>query len=219
MSEKREYICLLGINPKEVKKCNASECPTCGWEAAEAERRRAYLHECGLTLCADGLRRLIIPKNGGNEEMKYKVCDHCGAHLDNGETCDCRNTNNDGGEPKDKQKERKTIMTGINEVAKQIHENAVDHGWWDEERGFPEIIALCHSELSEALEEYRNGRLPTEVYTGNNGKPEGIPIELADVIIRVLDYCGYAGIDIDAAISQKHEYNKTRPYRHGGKKC
>lgn len=151
--------------------------------------------------------------------MKYKVCDHCGAHLDNGETCDCRNTNNDGGEPKDKQKERKTIMTGINEVAKQIHENAVDHGWWDEERGFPEVLALIHSEVSEALEEYRNGRLPTEVYTGNNGKPEGIPIELADVIIRVLDYCGYAGIDIDAAISQKHEYNKSRPYRHGGKKC
>lgn len=61
-----------------------------GWEAAEAERRRAYLREHGLTLCADGLRRLIIPKNGGNEEMKYKVCDHCGAHLDNGETCDCQ---------------------------------------------------------------------------------------------------------------------------------
>ena len=110
-------------------------------------------------------------------------------------------------------------MTGINEVAKQIHENAVDHGWWDEERGFPEVLALIHSEVSEALEEYRNGRLPTEVYAGNNGKPEGIPIELADVIIRVLDYCGYAEIDIDTAISQKHEYNKSRPYRHGGKKC
>lgn len=139
-------------------------------------------------------------------------------------------------------------MTGINEVARQIHENAVDHGWWDEERGFPEVLALIHSEVSEALEEYRNGRLPTEVYytestckesgglcvpdaadeCPNNpeecgsykqGKPEGIQIELADVIIRVLDYCGYAGIDIDAAISQKHEYNKSRPYRHGGKKC
>ena len=110
-------------------------------------------------------------------------------------------------------------MTGINEVAKQIHENAVAHGWWDEERGFPEVLALIHSEVSEALEEYRNGRLPTEVYAGNNGKPEGIPIELAAVIIRGLDYCGYAGIDIDAAISQKHEYNRTRPYRHGGKKC
>lgn len=90
MSEKSKYICLLGIDPKEVQKCNTSECPTCGWEAAEAERRRAYLHEHGLTLCADGLRRLIIPKNGGNEEMKYKICDHCGAHLDNGETCDCQ---------------------------------------------------------------------------------------------------------------------------------
>ena len=105
------------------------------------------------------------------------------------------------------------------EVAKEIHENAVDHGWWDEERGFPEVLALIHSEVSEALEEYRNGHGATEIYFSDNGKPEGIPTELADVIIRVLDYCGYAGIDIDAAISQKHEYNKSRPYRHGGKKC
>lgn len=39
-------------------------------------------------------------------------------------------------------------MTGINEVAKEIHENAVAHGWWDEERGFPEVLALIHSEVS-----------------------------------------------------------------------
>ena len=80
-------------------------------------------------------------------------------------------------------------------------------------------LALIHSEVSEALEEYRNGHGATEIYFSDNGKPKGIPTELADVIIRVLDYCGYAGIDIDAAISQKHEYNKSRPYRHGGKKC
>lgn len=110
-------------------------------------------------------------------------------------------------------------MTGINEVAKEIHENAVKHGWWEEERGFPEILALIHSEVSEALEEYRNGHRAMEVYYGYDEKPEGIPIELADVIIRILDYCAYAGIDIDAAISEKHEYNKSRPYRHGGKKC
>lgn len=50
-------------------------------------------------------------------------------------------------------------------------------------------------------------------------KPEGIAAELADVIIRVLDYCAYAGIDIENVLEVKHEYNKSRPYRHGGKKC
>lgn len=107
----------------------------------------------------------------------------------------------------------------LNELAKEIHANAVEHGWWDEERGFPEIIALCHSELSEALEEYRNGRLPTEVYPGNNGKPEGIAVEMADCMIRILDWCGKVGIDIDAIMREKCDYNRTRPYRHGGKKC
>jgi hypothetical protein len=50
-----------------------------------------------------------------------------------------------------------------------------------------------------------------------NPKPEGIPIELADCIIRIFDYCGKEGINIEEAIRIKHEYNKTRPYRHGGK--
>jgi NTP pyrophosphatase (non-canonical NTP hydrolase) len=103
----------------------------------------------------------------------------------------------------------------LNELAKEIHKNAVAHGWWDNERSFPEIIALCHSELSEALEEYREGRA-TVYYRFD--KPEGIAIELADCIIRILDYCAYADIDIDEAILIKHEYNKTRPYRHGGKR-
>lgn len=114
---------------------------------------------------------------------------------------------------------RKLTLETINEFATEVHRNAVDHGWWKEEIKLPEIISLIHSEISEVLEEYRKGRQATEVYPGNNGKPEGIPIELADAIIRILDYCGYAGIDIEAAILQKHEYNKTRPYRHGGKKC
>lgn len=47
--------------------------------------------------------------------------------------------------------------------------------------------------------------------------PEGIPSELADVIIRILDMCGKYGIDIGAMIAEKHEFNKTRPYKHGGK--
>lgn len=133
-------------------------------------------------------------------------------------------------------------MTGINEVAKEIHENAVEHGWWENERSFPEVIALCHSELSEALEEYRSGRPMVwhkcpynggacgeqEVHQGEYGctnctaskrKPEGIAVEMADCIIRILDWCGKEGVDIDKIISEKHEYNKTRSYKHGGKVC
>ena len=107
----------------------------------------------------------------------------------------------------------------INEFAAEVHKNAVEHGWWEGERTFPEIVALIHSEVSEALEEYRNGHGATEIYFSDSGKPEGIPTELADVIIRVLDYCAYAGIDIENVLEIKHEYNKSRPYRHGGKKC
>lgn len=50
----------------------------------------------------------------------------------------------------------------MNDWAKEIHENAVAHGWWDEERSFGDIVALCHSELSEALEEYRTSRPDTD---------------------------------------------------------
>ena len=58
--EKPPLKCLLGIDPEKTQKCKPSECASCGWEAAEAARRREYVKKHGLTLCADGFRRLII---------------------------------------------------------------------------------------------------------------------------------------------------------------
>lgn len=130
----------------------------------------------------------------------------------------------------------------INELAKEVHENAVAHGWWEKPPTLPEALCLIHGELSEALQEYREGNplvygtcalaaedckfsgvcdrvgRPGEA-DGIDGpcKPEGIAVELADVILRTLDLMAALGVDVDAVVMAKHKYNLGREYRHGGK--
>lgn len=199
----------------------------------------------------------------------------------------------------------------LQEMAREVHENAVAHGWWEEARSEAEVRALIHSEWSEALEEARAGR-PMEWYECQNtldpcmqdgcgdwcdgkcelneldSKPEGIAVELIDGVIRILDLlgkenfafddedwelnglkrlCGAAGCENETGLvglpvaevvdclhyvtatdlltpyhegymqamgmvfawiraqslcpeemlARKHQYNKTRPYKHGKK--
>lgn len=93
-------------------------------------------------------------------------------------------------------------------------------------------LMLIVDEVSEGHEEIRNGHAATETYyTDKAGgqyfhqvytedrkprfKPEGLPSELADIVIRVADLCYTEGIDLEGIIREKMAYNATRPHKHG----
>lgn len=92
------------------------------------------------------------------------------------------------------------------EFQEEAHRNAVEHGWHETPVDLDTAVLLMHSEISEACEEYRAGRPITETYfrqsgvDASPGKPEGFPSELADVVIRIMDYCGLMNFDMVAFI-------------------
>lgn len=126
------------------------------------------------------------------------------------------------------------IDLSIKALCEESTRNAKEKGFSNQ--SFPEFLALVHSELSEALEEFRNNKAINETWysveSESNGvkyrrpcdanedgaKPEGIPSELSDVLIRVFHYCGENNLDLVAALREKVLYNRTRSYKHGNKR-
>lgn len=101
----------------------------------------------------------------------------------------------------------------LNYAADIIHRIAQDHGWWEDNRSDGECIALMHSELSEALEALRQSNPPDKHLPHHTS----LEVELADCIIRILDYAKARNLDIGGALVEKVLFNDTRPYKHGKK--
>lgn len=129
----------------------------------------------------------------------------------------------------------------INELAQEIHKNNKEKGFYEDEKNIGEMLALVHSEVSEALEADRKEKycdldsehwlidgktLREDLTIGDNAQfiavfkmscKDTFEDELADVMIRCMDLAAFKGIDLEAHIAAKMRYNSLREYKHGKK--
>jgi NTP pyrophosphatase (non-canonical NTP hydrolase) len=138
-------------------------------------------------------------------------------------------------------------MADILTLQRDAHQNSVDHGFWEASQDIPTKLMLIVTEVAEAMEAYRKGDMEIYhsgepvpgsqisvshndeiIYTLHgstvseadvlpNAKPEGFPVEIADIVIRCMDLAGWLGFDLGAVVELKMAYNSTRPKLHGRK--
>ena len=80
-------------------------------------------------------------------------------------------------------------------LIKVSHDTAIDRGWWVEQRSQAGILILVVTELAEAVQDYRDGKIETYYEETECGKkPCGAIVELADALVRLADWAGYYGL-------------------------
>lgn len=101
---------------------------------------------------------------------------------------------------------------GIRAAITRCHGNAVAAGWWTDlktgepiQRNKGELLMLIVSEVAEAMEGERKNKMDDHLPHRRSAE-----VELADVIIRVFDYCGAFGYDLAGAYEEKIAYNQSR---------
>ena len=103
----------------------------------------------------------------------------------------------------------------ITEWVSALGEWAKSKGWGANKRSVLERLALVHSEVSEIVLALRDDLPLREISVSSTGTPTGVPIEIADVVMRLLVLCAEENIDLERAMNMKLAYNRTRPTRHG----
>lgn len=104
--------------------------------------------------------------------------------------------------------ERQLFADALDQLQAETYANAKEHGFHENENNplhIPTYLALISTEVSEAIEAHRKGKM------------NDIPSELADIVIRTMDLAESMKISLANAVLEKHEYNKSRPMKHGGK--
>lgn len=98
-----------------------------------------------------------------------------------------------------------TIEGGLALATGEFHHRARAAGWHSKPREFGTMIALIHSELSEALEAHRRDLMDDHL-----PHRKGVEVELADALIRIFDLAGSMGLDVAGAVVEKALYNERR---------
>ena len=115
------------------------------------------------------------------------------------------------------------LQNALNLIRDEVHENAKTHGFHDfsenEGQFVTKAMMLINTETSELFEAHRNHILtePCDKSPKMHEPLTNEEEEIADLIIRALDYCGRRKIDAGRAVAIKHDYNTRREFRHGGK--